>query len=312
MKSLLGFCDEGVVMDGGSTDGTWETLQEMAREDERIKPAQIIRDWNSNRFALFDGQQKAEARKLCTSRFCWQQDADEIVHEDDYEKIINLAVNFPKHADLVSLPVIEFWGGHEKIRLDINPWKWRLSRNLGHITHGIPVELRNYDENGELYASLGTDGRDYVHTETGTRIPHACFYTQQVHSCRMAALSGNQQAFNEYQQWFNNLIDALPSVYHYSWFDLERKITTYKNFWSKFWQSLYNIEQDDTAENNMFFDLPWSGVTDNDIKELASRLGNELGGWIFHQRVDFSKPTPHLTITGRSYPAIMDENEYVR
>ena len=155
---------------------------------------------------------------------------------------------------------------------------------------------------------MGTDGSDYVHSQTGERIPYMCFYTQQVHGYRMAALSGNQQAFKEYQNWFNNLIDMLPSVYHYSWFDLERKITTYKNFWSKFWQSLYNIKQDDTAENNMFFDRPWSEVTEDDIRELAGRLGSEMGGWIFHQRVDFSKPTPHLTINNRSYPAVMDES----
>ena len=50
----------------------------------------------------------------------------------------------------------------------------------------------------------------------------------------------------------NNVIENLPGVHHYSWYDLERKINTYKNYWSQHWQSLYNITQEDTPENNMF------------------------------------------------------------
>ena len=304
IRSLLGFCDEVVVVDGGSTDGTLEALQEMAREDERINVYEVKRDWNDKRFAVFDGAQKAEARSRCTGNFCWQQDADEIVHENDYEKIINLAINFPKHADLISLPVIEYWGGPEKVRMDINPWKWRFSRNLPYITHGIPSHMRRNDGDNNLYAAEGTDGCDYIHNETFELIPHMSFYTEQVHNYRMAAMSGNTDAQSQYQTWFNGLIEMLPGVHHYSWFDLARKIMTYKNYWSKHWQSLYDINQEDTPDNNMFFNSSWTDVQDDDINKLAERLKNEMGGWVFHQRVDFNKPTPHLIINCNQ-PAVM-------
>ena len=68
----------------------------------------------------------------------------------DFDKIKNLVNNFPKNVELIALPVIEYWGGPEKVRLDVNPWKWRLSRNLPHITHGIPANLRKFDKDGHV------------------------------------------------------------------------------------------------------------------------------------------------------------------
>ena len=84
ISSLLGFCDEVIVVDGGSTDGTWEKLKDLAQNNENMKVHQQPRDWESRRFAVFDGLQKALARSLCTMDYCWQQDVDEIVHEDYY------------------------------------------------------------------------------------------------------------------------------------------------------------------------------------------------------------------------------------
>ena len=297
IQSMLEFCDEVVVVDGGSTDGTWEKLKEWSEEESRLKVHLVERDWEHPRFAVFDGAQKAEARMRCTGDFLWQQDADEVVHENDYGKIKELCMNFPSQCDLVSLPVVEYWGGPEKVRMDINPWKWRLSRNMPHITHGIPDNLRKKDSEGNLYALPGTDGCDYVHNETYEVIPHASFYTQDVHNARMAGVQGHEQALEDYKVWFQRVVDMLPCVHHYSWFDLPRKIKTYRDYWSQHWQSLYDIPQEDTAENNMFFQKPWADVSDEDIDNLSTDLKEKLGGWVFHDPVDFSKPTPHVELS---------------
>ena len=296
IRSMLGFCQEVVVLDGGSTDGTWERLQELAAADSRIVARQLIRDWTAKRFAVFDGAQKAEARKLCTKEFCWQMDSDEILPESDWPKVAELCKNLNPAFDLVCLPVVEYWGSKEKVRLDITPWKWRLSRNKPHITHGIPVQLRSLDENGELYSRPGTDGCDYVHAETGEIIPFVGFYHNVAHEARVAAMAGNENALEAYENWFRLIVNDLPSVRHFSWFDIERKIRTYRDFWQRHWESLYNVQQEDTAENNMFFDKPWSEVTDEEISMLAKRLAAELGGHVFHTKVDWSRPTPHLKV----------------
>jgi len=294
--SLVAFCDQVVVVDGGSNDGTLEVLQKLSKLHETISIHLLPKDWTETRFAVFDGAQKAAARKLCTSDFCWQQDVDEIVHEDDGQKIKNLVENFPNTTDLVALPVVEYWGGYDKVRVDVNPWKWRLSKNKEYITHGIPAHLREYDENGELFSKPGSDGCDYIRTDNGNPIPFGNFYTQDLHEVRTLALSGNTKAVNEYQKAIEKITSNYPGVYHYSWFDLERKIKTYKNYWTKHWQSMYNITQEDTAENNMFFDKPWSEVSDEEISDLATKLKNEMGGWIFHQKINFNRPTPSIKI----------------
>ena len=294
IASLLQFCDEVCVVDGGSTDGTWETITSLSASDPRVKIKRIERDWNHPRFAIFDGMQKAAARSMCAGEFCWQMDSDEVVHEDDVKKIIDLTSKMPASVEIVSLPVIEYWGGPDKVRLDIQPWKWRLSRNLPHITHGIPVNLRGYDETG-LFALPGTDGCDMIHNETGVSIPHLTFHTAETENIRRHAVMGYPEALEAYGEWFNSAINNLPGVHHYSWYDLPRKMKQYKSFWTKFWNSLYNGSQQDTSESNMMFDVPWSEVTDEMILFKAEELKEKCGGWIWHSKWNGER-TPHLTI----------------
>ncbi len=296
INSMKSFCSEIVVMDGGSKDGTLERLHELAKEDDRIKVFVHNVDWKAQRFAVEDGLQKARARKKCTGDFCWQMDSDEEVNQNTVSEIVKICQQFPKFVDIVALPVIEYWGSKNKIRVDVNPWKWRLSRNIPTITHGIPSELRLIDSSGNLYASPGTDGCDYIHSETYERLAHASFYTNEVHQIRIMAMQGNKEALEQYQDWFKRVVEVMPSIRHYSWMDIERKIKTYKNYWQQHWESLYDIKQEDTAENNMFFDKPWNEVTDEEISVLAKDLEEKTGGHVFHSKIEWNNPMPYLTL----------------
>ena len=295
INSMLGFCDEVVVVDSNSTDGTWERLHEIASTNEKLKLIQVDWDYTNPRFATYDGLLKAEARKYCTKDICWQMDADEVLQEKDYRKVFELSRNLSPDVDLVSLPVIEYWGSKGKARMDVTPWKWRLSRNKPNITHGIPQFLRQTDSEGRTYAKPGTDGCDYIDSVTGELIPHASFYVEGAHNARLLALSGNEEARFSYSAWFKAVAVTLPAVRHSSWLDIERKIKTYRNYWQGHWESLYDMKQEDTAENNMFFDKKWSEVTDEEITSLANRLATETGGHVFHTKINFSKPTPYLS-----------------
>jgi glycosyltransferase involved in cell wall biosynthesis len=302
ITSMLQFCDEVCVVDGGSTDDTHTRLLEIQRKNllsadgslekdedgfiknSRVKVKVIKRDWDHPRHAVFDGLQKAEARKMCTGDFCWQMDSDEIVHEDDAAKVEALSQKIPKNVDIISLPVVEYWGGPDKVRIDVQPWKWRLSRNLPHITHGIPAHLKRQDENGDTYSLPGTDGCDMIHRETGEILPHITFHTPESERVRQAALTGHAAALSHYQEWFNSAIQSLPGVHHYSWYDIPRKMRTYRGYWTKHWNSLYNGKLEDTAETNMMFDLPWAEVTEEMIDKRAADLKEMTGGWIWHRK----------------------------
>jgi glycosyltransferase involved in cell wall biosynthesis len=311
IESMLGFCDEICVLDGGSTDGTYETLLRLAAETVvqdpktgepvlKIRVKQIERDWKSPGFSVFDGMQKAEARAMCKNEFLWQQDVDEIVHEDDYDKIKKLAASMNAGLELVSLPVIEYWGSADKVRIDVTPWKWRLSRNNRNITHGAPANLRVYGKDGKLEKFLpGTDGCDMIYADTGQPVPHVTFYDAKANSLRSHALSGNGMALKQYEEWFNSAVNELPCVFHYSWFDIKRKIKLYRDYWLDHWSDMYERRKGD----NLFFDKPWNEVTDEEIHELAIKLATETGGHVFHSRWS-GKRTPHIKVN-RTQPAIM-------
>jgi len=116
----------------------------------------------------------------------------------------------------------------------------------------------------------------------------------------------NPEAKQAYEGWVNQIIEAFPPVFHFSWWDLERKIKTYRDYWSSHWKSLYNEGKEDTAENNMMFDIPWSEVTDEMIVDRAELMKDKLGGWIWHTKWNGEDTTPHININ-KDLPAVIKE-----
>ncbi len=286
IKSMLGFCDEVVVVDGGSKDASLGKLRQLAAADPRLKIHEREWDWNE---PGMDGMQKAFGRAMCSGEFLWQQDADEVVHEEDYEKIRKLAKRFPKDVNLLHLPVIDLWGDNFTARTDRHSWKWRFSRNDFRITHGINKDARVLDEKtGKTFARKGqSDCCEYVYLLDYTYVPHKGFYSMELESLRLRDPGA-------YAARMNQLFKELPSVFHYSWADIPRKIKNFRDFWDKCWSNLYNEE---TRTKRFFPDRDWETVTEEEIQAEAEKMklqGGEHG--------------PALTFKlERSNPAVMGE-----
>lgn len=302
IKSTLQFSDEVIVFDSSDgNDGTQELLKKLSKEENRVRIVHEDIDWDSPNGGVNDGVTKAKARKLCKADYLVQMDLDEIFHEDDGNKIKPLIeeMDYLNQCPILALPVIEPWSSKGKIRMDVTPWKWRISRNLPDITHGIPVYLRKI-ENGLLYSNPGSDSCDYISNSTGLPIPFANFMTNNDEILRQRALI-NLKLVPVYEKWFNQSIEKFPSVFHFSWFSIERKIKQYKMFWESFWRKLYNLERN---ENVFFPGVNWNNVSDEMIKEKAKEL-KLSGGHIFHKPY-VGEITPSIKIN-REYPKIIKE-----
>lgn len=306
IQSLLEFCDEVCVVDtSDKNDGTLQKLEELSRQDSRVKLLHLELDWKAPNHGIFDGYTKQKAREMCSGTFLWQQDCDEIaINTDKLHDLLN-KWNTTELPPIMALPVIEFWGSTGKVRMDVNCWKWRISLNSPVIVHGIPKELRAVDpSSGLLFAKHGTDTCDYIHKTIGNRLPCANFITNESENLRFAALNGSYQSLKMYENWFQEIADQLPGVYHYSWFNIERKINQYKMFWTDFWMSMYNEQRDE--KNNPFFPGKfWSEVSNEEIKEMAKLLENNTGGHIFHKPWTGNK-TPHINLK-LSHPKVMKD-----
>lgn len=251
LDGLLSFADEVCIADGGSTDGTVEKILDQF-PTVQIETFPI--DLGHPRWAIHsDGYLKAKARDLCSGDVLWQSDNDEIIDPAQSFMVRELCEISHSSSANLSIPILEFWGSPFRVRTDIPP-KPRISPNTPLITHGIPSSARGIDDNGDEYCTpYLSDSCDYINKTTGTSLPFSV---------------ASRHPF---------------CIWHLSWLDLKRKISHYKKHWRGFHNSMYNLNNEDTAENNVMFDKPWAEVSTDDISFMAMILSNN-GPRFFHSK----------------------------
>lgn len=301
IQSMLGFCDEVIVVDAGSTDGTIDALHELQDRDHKLKVFVESVDFSHVRWAIHqDGYLKAKARSKCTGDYCWQTDSDEIVGPDQYSKfdyIPEILSNFP----LMMLPMIEFWGDLKTVRADFFSWKPRLSKNDPRITHGIPKKWKLFDQFGNPYPRpFDSDSCNYIYRDNEENltalVPLVGGYGPEVTKDIQSPL---------YSEFFSKCLELLPFVLHVSWLDLRRKIRHYQKYWQKFHASMYNLDIQDTAAANVMFNKPWSEVTEDDIIKKAAELKN-IGPRSFHHKIDYTKRGATASYSGTIPESLRD------
>ena len=125
IASALPICDEFLISDGYSTDGTFEMLQRISSLNRKIKVSRY--EWSRRELTII-ADISNDLRKKCKSDYLFYIQAPEIVHEDNVKMLKALPELFPE-TDTFCLPftsVISNLKVQEEFRL-------RFCRNLGRI-----------------------------------------------------------------------------------------------------------------------------------------------------------------------------------
>lgn len=128
IASALPVCDEFLISDGCSTDGTFETIQEISKLNKKVK---IFRQkWPTNKTMGVIGEVSNNIRQKCSCDYIFSVQANEIIHEKSVTYLRTLPKMRPK-VRAFSLPYLTFtwkYTTQEEFRL-------RLAKNLPSIVN---------------------------------------------------------------------------------------------------------------------------------------------------------------------------------
>jgi len=92
ITSILPICDEFVIAAGDSTDGTTELLRSI--DSPKIRIIETVWDRSQFNKGASNAQQTNLALDACTGDWCFYLQADEVVHEEDLEPLVERMLTY--------------------------------------------------------------------------------------------------------------------------------------------------------------------------------------------------------------------------
>ena len=126
VASSLSICDEFLISDGYSTDGTFEIVQKMAKLNKKIKV--FRQEWPAARRYTVLGEVTNAIRRKCKFEYMLSIQANEIIHEDSVDFIRELPQMCPK-VNTFSFP---YWHFVNRFKF-YEDFRLRFSKNLPSI-----------------------------------------------------------------------------------------------------------------------------------------------------------------------------------
>lgn len=282
IKSFL-WCDELIVADGGSTDGTKEELETLAKEYVNLRVYDFPVDLDN---PGKDGQLKAMARAMCSEEFCVQFDGDEFCL-GDAKLWKRTAKNMEAGISILNCLVVEPFGSPTALRLNEshNPAKWRIYRNLPEITHGIP-DYDRFEKDGKVFSKKASDGTFPLNI-----VNNKLFPSKDINDVLSSLfVLRKEKKYDEYLNLVKDLILTTPSVYHAGHVNLKSKIKLYLSTWRFWWCCLYDLDPNDPVNNQYFPDIEPKDVTEEMINEKVAQLIKETPTIDLGGKYEFVKP----------------------
>ena len=187
IRSVLPIVDEFVVNVGDSDDDTLEKIREI--DDPKIRIIQS--KWNDKMKVggYVYGQQKMIAQFNCTGDWAFYIEGDEIVHEDDLEKIVDAcrAYKDDERVEALTFDYYHFYGNANSY-LDSPAWYRRAARI-------IKTSVRSYAPDGlywHVLTSKSKVSRYPKSAHTGASIYHYGWVRSEE---EMNLKSGNVQKY---------------------------------------------------------------------------------------------------------------------
>ena len=278
--------DELVVVDGGSTDGTREKLTQLTEQFSNLSVYDIAIDPED---PLKDGNLKSMARAMCTSQYLIQFDSDELCL-GDVLKWKTLVKEFADNEEILQLLVIEPFGSLTNVRINEshNNLKWRISKNLPHITHSAP-DYDRVEKNGKVYSRGKSDGTFPCHIVTN-KLLNSYALPQEIE----ASIAKNEKNVSGYIKILTGYLTTnQPCILHVGHVNLENKLKLYVNSWMDWWCCLYNLDCNDSANNQYFPGIKREEITDSLISQKVVELISQTPSVQLSQLSEFAQ---YLTV----------------